>query len=187
MVVSKVRLPTVISGITRDHRGMPDLTLGYIGMLTMDMFEVVQRLTEFTRYLARMPFVFLTALGDRDMGHPLSADDCFSKSIDFDRLVHFIRSRIARIAYTGFPPKTSMLNQCEMSILTSVVRDGTSAEIARQLHVSRRKVGFHINNTQIRLGADTGSEAVFKASALGLTSRNSGRIDDVRARSVRHT
>ena len=67
----------------------PDLVLCDISMPVMSGFEVLERLTEVAPQLGHIPFVFLTALTDRDnelQGRQLGADDYITKPIDFDVL-----------------------------------------------------------------------------------------------------
>jgi len=91
---------------------MPDLILCDVGMPTMTGFEVLERLNELAPRFGRFPFVFLTALADRESelkGRDLGADDYVAKPIDFDRLDFIIRARIAGVARTGMSPKVAQL------------------------------------------------------------------------------
>ena len=102
----------------------------------MTGFEVLERLNEIAPRLGRIPFVFLTALADRDTelkGRRLGADDYVTKPIDFDRLLYIIDARIAGIARSRLLRKIVKLNERELEILTLVSRGKTSAEIARKL------------------------------------------------------
>src|SRR5271169_4153569 len=47
-------------------KGIPDLALCDIDLPRMSGFEVLERLNELAPRLERIPFVFLTALSDRD-------------------------------------------------------------------------------------------------------------------------
>src|SRR5580658_1579635 len=70
-------------------RNMPDLVLSDISMPVMSGFELLERLTGLAPRFGNMPFVFLTALGDRDnelKGRQLGADDYVTKPIDFEVL-----------------------------------------------------------------------------------------------------
>ena len=81
-----------------------------------------------------MPFIFLTALTDRDnelKGRQLGADDYVTKPIDFDVLATIIAARLAGVARTGLWPKTADLNDREVEVLTWVARGKTSVEIAQ--------------------------------------------------------
>ena len=81
-----------------------------------------------------MPFVFLTALTDRDnelKGRQLGADDYVTKPIDFDMLAAIITARLAGVARSGLWPKAIALNEREVEVLTWAARGKTSAEIAQ--------------------------------------------------------
>jgi DNA-binding NarL/FixJ family response regulator len=149
----------------------PDLVLCDISMPVMSGFEVLERLTGIAPRLGRIPFVFLTALTDRDnelRGRQLGADDYVSKPLDFDVLTAIINARLAGVARTKLWPKLVNLNEREIEILTLVARGKTSAQIARKLRLAKRTVDFHIDNARIKLGAATRTEAAIKAAAGGL-------------------
>src|SRR5580700_7677629 len=81
----------------------PDIVLCDVSMPVMSGFELLDRLVELTPRFASMPFIFLTALGDRDnqlKGRRLGADDYVVKPIDFEILDTIIRGRLAKIART---------------------------------------------------------------------------------------
>jgi DNA-binding NarL/FixJ family response regulator len=158
-------------GLLAIMKATPDLVLCDVSMPTMSGFEVLARLNEFAPRLGRIPFVFLTALADRDnelKGRRLGADDYVTKPIDFERLVFIINARLAGVARTKLLPKLPKLNDREIEVLTLVARGKTSAEIARKLRLSKRTVDFHIDNARIKLRAATRTEAVVKAAHDGL-------------------
>jgi DNA-binding NarL/FixJ family response regulator len=149
----------------------PDLVLCDISMPIMSGFEVLERLTGIAPQLGHIPFVFLTALADRDnelKGRHLGADDYVTKPIDFDVLTTIINARLAGVARTRLWPKLVNLNDREIEILTWVARGKTSAQIARNLRLAKRTVDFHIDNARIKLSAATRTEAAIKAAAGGL-------------------
>jgi DNA-binding NarL/FixJ family response regulator len=149
----------------------PDLVLSDISMPVMSGFEVLERLTALAPRFRNMPFVFLTALSDRDnelRGRKLGADDYVTKPIDFDVLATIIAARLAGVARMELWPKRVDLNDREVEALTWVARGKTSAEIAQILGLSKRTVDFHIDNARGKLGAATRTEAVVKAADGGL-------------------
>ena len=76
-------------GLLAILKDKPDLVLCDISMPIMSGFELLERLTEIAPQLGHIPFVFLTALTDRDnelQGRQLGADDYITKPIDFDVL-----------------------------------------------------------------------------------------------------
>jgi DNA-binding NarL/FixJ family response regulator len=152
-------------------KGMPDLVLSDISMPVMSGFEVLERLTALAPRFRNMPFVFLTALSDRDnelRGRQLGADDYVTKPIDFDVLATIITARLAGVARMELWPKLVDLNDREVEALTWVARGKTSAEIAQILGLSKRTIDFHIDNARNKLGAATRTEAVIKAADGGL-------------------
>jgi DNA-binding NarL/FixJ family response regulator len=149
----------------------PDLVLSDISMPVMSGFDVLERLTALAPRFRNMPFVFLTALSDRDnelRGRQLGADDYVTQPIDFDVLATIITARLAGVARMGLWPKLVDLNEREVEALTWVARGKTSAEIAQILGLSKRTVDFHIDNARAKLGAATRTEAVIKAADGGL-------------------
>jgi DNA-binding response OmpR family regulator len=145
----------------------PDLVLSDISMPVMSGFELLERLTALAPRFGNMPFVFLTALTDRDnelKGRQLGADDYVTKPIDFDRLDAIIAARLAGVARNELWPKLIELNDREVETLTWAARGKTSAEIAQILGLSKRTVDFHIDNARAKLGAATRTEAVIKAT-----------------------
>src|ERR1700691_182704 len=146
---------------------MPDLVLSDISMPAMSGFDVLERLTALAPRFSKMPFVFLTAVTDRDSelkGRQLGADDYVPKPIDFDLLATIITARLNGVARTGLWPKTVALNEREVEVLTWAARGKTSAEIAKILGLTKRTIDFHIDNAREKLGAATRTEAVLKAA-----------------------
>jgi DNA-binding response OmpR family regulator len=154
-------------GMSAILRAMPDLVLSDISMPEMSGFELLERLTALAPRFADMPFLFLTALTDRDnelKGRQLGADDYVTKPIDFDVLVAIIMARLARVARSAIWPKLVGLNDREVETLTWAARGKTSAEIAQILGLSKRTVDFHIDNARDKLGVATRIQAAIKAT-----------------------
>ena len=148
---------------------MPDLVLCDISMPIMSGFEVLERLNALAPRLGHIPFVFLTALADRESelrARRLGADDYVTKPIDFDMLETIINARLAGIARNEMWPKLAMLSDREIEALTWVARGKTSAQIADLLGLSKRTVDFHLDSARIKLDATTRTQAAIKA-ALG--------------------
>jgi DNA-binding NarL/FixJ family response regulator len=158
-------------GLLAIMKATPDLVLCDASMPVMTGFEVLDRLKEFAPRLGRIPFVFLTALADRDnelKGRRLGADDYVTKPIDFERLVFIINARLAGVARTKLLPRHMKLNDREIEVLTWAARGKKSADIARKLRLSKRTIDFHIDNARLKLRAATRTEAVIKAATGGL-------------------
>ena len=127
-------------GLATILKTMPDLVLSDISMPAMSGFELLDRLVSLAPRFSRMPFIFLTALTDRDnelKGRQLGADDYVIKPIDFDMLAAIINARLAGIARNGVWPQTVRLNDREVEVLTWVARGKTSMEIARILRLDQ--------------------------------------------------
>jgi DNA-binding response OmpR family regulator len=149
-------------------KNMPDLVLSDINMPAMSGFELLERLIALAPRFSQMPFVFLTALTDRDnelKGRRLGADDYVTKPIDFDVLATIITARLVGVARAGLWPKLIELSDREVETLTWAARGKTSAEIAEILGITKRTVDFHVDNARTKLEAPTRTAAVIKAAA----------------------
>jgi DNA-binding response OmpR family regulator len=85
---------------------MPDLVLCDISMPVMTGFEVLERLNDVVSQVGRVPFVFLTAMTEREdelRGRRLGADGFVVKPIDFDALHTIINDRLAGVAHKPGP------------------------------------------------------------------------------------
>jgi DNA-binding NarL/FixJ family response regulator len=154
-------------GLVAILKTMPDLVLCDVSMPVMSGYEVLERLNAVAPRLGRIPFVFLTALADRDSelrARRLGADDYLTKPIDFDMLEMIINARLAGVARNDVWPRLVMLNDREIEVLTWVARGKTSAEVADLVGLSKRTVDFHLDNARVKLGAATRTEAAIKAA-----------------------
>ena len=159
------------SGIAAIFRHAPDLVLCDVSMPAMSGFEVLERLTAVAPRFGRMPFVFLTALADREhqlKGRQLGADDYVTKPIDFEILVSIIRARLAGVARMEIWPHSVSLSDREVEVLTWSARGKTSGEIASILGLAKRTIDFHVDNARAKLGVATRIEAAVKAATGGI-------------------
>ena len=148
-------------------KNAPELVLCDISLPIMSGFEVLERLNALAPRLQHEPFVFLTALADRDnelRARRLGADDYVTKPIDFDMLEMIINARLAGVARNEMWPKLAVLNDREIEALTWVARGKTSAQIADLVGLSKRTVDFHLDNARIKLDAATRTQAAIKAA-----------------------
>jgi DNA-binding response OmpR family regulator len=153
-------------GFAAIFKTMPDLILCDVNMRVMSGFEVLEHLTRIAPRFGNMPFVFLTALTDRNnelKGRQLGADDYVTKPIDFDMLDAIINARLAHVARAEVWVRDVQLNDREIETLTWVARGKTSLEISQILSLSKRTVDFHIDNARNKLGVSTRTEAAIKA------------------------
>jgi len=135
-------------------------------MPVMSGFEVLEKLEALAPRFHGMPFVFLTALSDRDnelKGRTLGADDYVTKPIDFDLLAAIIQARLAGVARLGIWREKVDLNAREIETLTWSARGKTSEEIAMILGVAKRTVDFHLDSARTKLDVATRTQAVVKA------------------------
>src|ERR1700678_4315062 len=91
-------------GFSAILRAEPDLVLSDISMPVASGFEILERLTAVAPRFRNMPFVFLTALTERQYelkARQLGADDFITKPIDFDLLDTIIGARLAGVARNG--------------------------------------------------------------------------------------
>lgn len=145
----------------------PDVILSDISMPFMSGFKSLKALAP---RFARVPFIFLTALNDRDdelKGRLLGADDYVTKPIDFTLLHTIINARIKSVAQMSVWPTQSCLNDREIEALMWAARGKTSKEISLVMSISERTVNFHLNNARGKLGVTTRIQAAVKATVAG--------------------
>jgi DNA-binding NarL/FixJ family response regulator len=156
-----------LSGLWAILENKPDLVLCDINMPYPSGFDLLKRLTAITPQIGKVPFVFLTAVDDRDSelkARHLGADDYVTKPIDFDVLAEVIRARLTAVVRTEIWPEFVSLNRREVETLTWSARGKTSVQISRILGLSKRTVDFHLDNARIKLGCATRIEAAIKAT-----------------------
>ncbi len=155
-------------GVSAIAKIKPDLVLCDISMRGLNGFEVLERLTALSPQFEAVPFVFLTALADRDTelkGRRLGADDYVTKPIDFEVLAAIIEARLNRVARNEVWSRQIDLSEREAASLTWSARGKTSSEIAVILGLSKRTVDFHIENACRKLNVATRIEAAVKATS----------------------
>jgi DNA-binding NarL/FixJ family response regulator len=149
----------------------PDLVICDIRMPVMNGFEVLEQVVAAGPAYAEIPFVYLTALGDRDSelaGRRLGADDYLTKPIDFEMLGAVIQNRLRRRQDAAQPKSEHYLTGREREVLTWAGLGKTSGEIATILGLSERTVNFHFDQAMKRLGVTNRTQAVAMAVAQGL-------------------
>jgi DNA-binding NarL/FixJ family response regulator len=156
-----------MTGYSAILKSPPDLVLCDINMPAVSGFDVLKRLTAAAPRFGNMPFVFLTAVTDREVelkARRLGADDFVTKPIDFDLLEAIINARLAGVARNDIWPKLVDMTDREVELLTWAARGKTSAEIAIIVGLCKRTIDFHLDNARIKLGATTRVEAAIKAA-----------------------
>jgi len=152
------------SGLEQLRQLRPDLVICDILMPGLSGFDVLEKLSERPGdELATIPFVFLTALDDRETilrGRRLGADDYVTKPVDFEILAEIIKRRLAPPGRTAPPPA---LTPREREIMTWVARGKSSTDIAVLLGLSDRTVDFHVENVIRKMGVATRTQAAIQA------------------------
>lgn len=149
----------------------PDLVLCDIHLPGMSGFDVLEALTAAAPHFHKLPFVYLTALADRDSelkGRRLGADDYVTKPIDFDLLASIVAARLSRVARMELWSQKVALTAREIEVLTWAARGKTSEEIASILGLSKRTVDFHVDNARVKLDVSSRIQAAVKAATGGL-------------------
>jgi DNA-binding NarL/FixJ family response regulator len=152
----------------------PDLVICDVRMPRMGGFELLEKVAAAGPDFAEIPFVFLTAFGDRDselFGRRLGADDYLTKPVDFEILGAVIENRLRR-RHSRFGPESEIhLTDREREVLTWVGRGKTSSEIAIILGIRERTVNFHCDQAMRRLDVINRTQAVVKAIDQGLITK----------------
>jgi DNA-binding response OmpR family regulator len=154
------------SGLDALMQETPALALVDINMPMISGLELLERAKALAPRFERTPFVFLTALCDRETeltAWRLGADDYVTKPVDFEVLGALIAARLRRVP--RIEGQHTELGQREVETLTWAARGKTSAEIAEILGLSKRTVDFHIERARGKLGVATRVQAVMKATS----------------------
>ena len=88
-------------GLEMILKHQPDLVISDITMPRMNGHELLQEIREKHKKLSDMPFIFLSALADREdvrTGLKLGADDFLTKPIDLEVLVDRVFTRLRQVA-----------------------------------------------------------------------------------------
>jgi DNA-binding NarL/FixJ family response regulator len=159
------------AGFAAVMRLKPDLVISDIRMPRMSGFELLEKVAAAGPPVGDLPFVFLTALADRDnelAGRKLGADDYLTKPVDFEMLGAIVESRLHG-RHTA-PDPSFHLTRREKEVLTWVGRGKTSSEIGMILGLRERTVNFHCDQAMRRLDVMNRTQAVTKAMSLRLIS-----------------
>ena len=153
----------------RMFREHPDLIICDLAMPNGDGFFVIDALRRSGGGVARIPFVFITAHGDRDTHLSARRHGCdhfITKPIDFELLVEIVRNRL-RADETSSEHAASLTPR-EIEAMGWVARGKSSADIAVLMNVSERTVNFHVNNVIQKLGVATRLQAAIQCAMHGL-------------------
>jgi DNA-binding NarL/FixJ family response regulator len=163
-------------GVEAARRENPDLILCDVMMPEMDGYEVLQAL-QADALLARIPFIFLTAKGEKDdlrSGMNLGADDYLTKPVANADLVRAVETRLRRSgqqATRDFKPDFSSAEPLARLGLTPraaeallwLAQGKTNADIATILGITESTVKKHVQEVFEKLGVETRGAAALRA------------------------
>jgi DNA-binding NarL/FixJ family response regulator len=163
-------------GVEVARREKPDLILCDVMMPEMDGFGVLKALQTDT-LLGRIPFIFLTAKGEKDdlrSGMDLGADDYLTKPVANADLVRAIEARLRRSetqAKREFKPDFSSsapllklgLTPRAAEALLWLAQGKTNSDIATILGITESTVKKHVQEMFEKLGVETRGAATVRA------------------------
>ena len=163
-------------GVEMARREKPDLILCDVMMPELDGFGVLRALQEDAN-LALIPFIFLTAKGEKDdlrSGMNLGADDYLTKPVTNNDLVRAIEARLnrsARQVKREFKPDFSSpeplvrlgLTPRASETLLWLAQGKTNADIATILGITESTVKKHVQEIFEKLGVETRGAASLRA------------------------
>jgi DNA-binding NarL/FixJ family response regulator len=177
------------SGVEAAKKERPDLILCDVMMPELDGYGVVQAVRA-EADLATVPFIFLTARGDKAdvrIGMNFGADDYLTKPVIREDLLAAVHARLARAqaqderverAATeagGFHPDFSSheplqrslgLTGREAEVLLWVAQGKSNADIATILGMSEKTVKQHLGSVFQKLGVENRNAASFRAMEI---------------------
>jgi DNA-binding NarL/FixJ family response regulator len=168
-------------------RRKPDLVLLDVCLPGASGYEVCRELRD--RFGETLGIIFVSGEKidsiDRVSGLLLGADDYVVKPFDPDELLARVRTVVRRVAgpresligtrhATGGPGADTELTPRELEVLELLAEGLTQKQIARELVISPRTVGTHIQNLLGKLDVHSRAQAVALAHREGLVRR---RVD----------
>lgn len=174
-------------GVELARREKPDLILCDVMMPELDGYGVLRTLQADTK-LASIPFIFLTARGEKDDvrgGMNLGADDYLAKPVANDDLVKAIEARLSRSVRQSrreFKPdfsSTAPLSEFGLThrageVLLWVAQGKTNSDIATILGITESTVKKHVQEIFDKLGVETRGAATVRALEVLSTGEPSG-------------
>jgi len=172
-------------GLALARREKPDLVLCDVMMPELDGHGVLQALQQNVE-LATIPFIFLTARGEKDdlrNGMDLGADDYLTKPVANAELVRAIEARLRRSqqqATREFKPDFSSTRPLQKLGLTAratetllwLAQGKTNPDIATILGITESTVKKHVQEIFEKLGVETRGAATVRAlEALSSVAR----------------
>ena len=163
-------------GVEFARRERPDLILCDVMMPELDGYGVLQALQQ-DASLAAIPFVFLTAKGDKDdlrSGMNLGADDYLTKPVANTDLVSAVEARLRRSElqanrefkadFSSFQPLLVLgLTPRAAETLLWLAQGKTNPDIAMILGITESTVKKHVQEIFEKLGVETRGAAAVRA------------------------
>src|SRR5947208_7024415 len=163
-------------GIEAARREKPDLILCDVMMPELDGYAVLQAL-QTDASLARIPFIFLTAKGEKDdlrSGMNLGADDYLTKPVANADLVRAIETRLRRSEqqvkrefkpdFSSSEPLLALgLTPRAAEALLWLAQGKTNSDIAIILGITESTVKKHVQEMFDKLGVETRGAATLRA------------------------
>ncbi|SRR6266496_6591818 len=176
-------------GVDAARREKPDLILCDVMIPELDGYGVLQAL-QTDASLARIPFIFLTAKGEKDdirSGMNLGADDYLTKPVANADLVRAIEMRLRRSEQQGkreFKPDFSSsepllqlgLTRRAAEALLWLAQGKTNVDIATILGITESTVKKHVQEMFEKLGVETRGSAAVRALEV-LNAQPEARVD----------
>jgi DNA-binding NarL/FixJ family response regulator len=140
---------------------LPQLVILEVNLPALSGYEVCHQLRE--DFGAGLPIILIsgerTEPFDRVAGILIGADDYMVKPLAPDELLARVR-RLVRSAMPVAPAVASRLTARETEVLRLLADGYEPADIAKQLFISRRTVGTHLENVMRKLGVHSRAQAV---------------------------
>jgi DNA-binding NarL/FixJ family response regulator len=163
-------------GLELARRETPDLILCDVMMPELDGYGVLRALQADAK-LALIPFIFLTAKGEKDdlrSGMNLGADDYLTKPVGNADLVQAIEARLTRTAQQArreFKPDFSSaqplvnlgLTPRAAETLLWLAQGKTNSDIATILGITESTIKKHVQEIFEKLGVETRGAATVRA------------------------
>ncbi len=154
--------------LPRIDSGTPDLIICDMQMPGMNGLQLLEKLRARSDAMATVPFVFLTAFGDRETtihGRKAGADDYLVKPVDFDLLIAAVESHLRNAAQReaatrtaasletgpivpGYDELVEYLAELPVGTALAVIKMDTQPELARRFDGKKSK---HFNRLMLRL------------------------------------
>lgn len=173
-------------GVELARREKPDLILCDVMMPELDGYGVLQALQQ-DAGLAAIPFIFLTAKGDKDdlrSGMNLGADDYLTKPVANTDLVNAIEARLRRSElqanrefkadFSSFQPLLTLgLTPRAAETLLWLAQGKTNPDIAMILGITESTVKKHVQEIFEKLAVETRGAAAVRAMEVLHTGQTS--------------